>query len=160
MAEAPKTEVAVIVAAFNEEQRILSVLEAVRASKLKTETTVVDDGSQDKTADVARTVEGVKVIRHWKVDTVEKRAAMVKGRVIDEAPKILAFVDADLAGLKGTHIDDIIRPLLGKSNCDMCIGIFREGKAFGATWRSSGWRTAGAAGKGRHETRSCLRRCR
>ena len=42
---------------------------------------------------------------------------------------IVAFVDADLGGLKGQHIDDIIRPLLGEQ-CDMCVGIFRGGKVW------------------------------
>jgi hypothetical protein len=126
MGETLRKEVAVIIPAFNEEQRILTVLEAARASKLTTEIIVVDDGSQDKTAEVARTVEGVRVIR-LKVNT-GKGGAMVKG-VQSTRATILAFVDADLAGLKGTHIDDIIRPLL-HDQCDMCVGIFRGGKVW------------------------------
>ncbi len=102
------------------------MLTAVRASKLKTEIIVVDDGSLDKTADVARTVEGVKVIRHK--TNRGKAAAMVTGVNATKA-KILAFVDADLLGLEGHHVDDIIRPLLD-NQCDMCIGIFRGGKAW------------------------------
>jgi glycosyltransferase involved in cell wall biosynthesis len=126
MGEVPRKEVAVIIPAFNEEQRILTVLTAAKASKLTTEIIVVDDGSMDKTAEVARSVEGVRVIR-LKTNR-GKGGAMVKGVQSTRAP-ILAFVDADLAGLKGSHIDDIIRPLL-HDQCDMCVGIFRGGKVW------------------------------
>jgi hypothetical protein len=126
MGEVPRREVAVIIPAFNEEQRILTVLNAAKASKLTTEIIVVDDGSQDKTADVARSVEGVRVIS-LRTNT-GKGGAMVKG-VQSTRASILAFVDADLAGLKGSHIDDIIRPLL-HDQCDMCVGIFRGGKVW------------------------------
>jgi hypothetical protein len=126
MGESPKKEVAVIIPAFNEEQRILTVLAAAKASKLATQLIVVDDGSQDHTAEVARTVAGIQVIRLKK--NQGKGGAMVKGVQATKAT-ILAFVDADLAGLTGQHIDDIIRPLL-LDQCDMCVGIFRGGKVW------------------------------
>src|ERR1700734_28150 len=109
MGEMPRKEVAVIIPAYNEELRIMTVLLAARASKLTTEIIVVDDGSQDNTADVARSVEGIRVI--CLRTNCGKGGAMVKGVQSTRAP-ILAFVDANLAGLKGSHIDDIIRPLL------------------------------------------------
>jgi len=126
MAEVPRREVAVIIPAFNEEQRILGVLAAAKASKFTTEIIVVDDGSTDRTAEVARTVEGVRVIRIK--ENVGKGGALVKG-VQSTKATILAFVDADLGGLKGQHIDDIIRPLV-HGECDMCVGIFRGGKVW------------------------------
>ena len=126
MAETPKRSVAIIIPAFNEEQRILGVLYAAKASKLKTEIIVVDDGSKDHTAEIARTVEGVRVLK-LKANR-GKGGALVAGVQATKAP-IVAFVDADLGGLKGQHIDDIIRPLLGEQ-CDMCVGIFRGGKVW------------------------------
>jgi hypothetical protein len=126
MGEVPRKEVAVIIPAFNEEQRILSVLSAAKLSKFTTQIIVVDDGSQDRTAEVARSVPGVTVIRLRK--NQGKGGAMVKGVQSTQA-KILAFVDADLSGLSGQHIDDIIRPLL-LDQCDMCVGIFRGGKVW------------------------------
>lgn len=126
MGDMPRKEVAVIIPAYNEEQRIMTVLQAACASKLTTEIIVVDDGSQDNTSEVARSVEGVRVIRLRA--NCGKGGAMVKGVQSTRAP-ILAFVDADLAGLKGSHIDDIIRPLL-HDQCDMCVGIFRGGKVW------------------------------
>jgi len=126
MGEPTKREVAVIIPAFNEEQRILTVLGAAKSSKLVDEIIVVDDGSVDLTADVARSVDGVQVIRL--AANRGKGAAMVRGVQATNA-QILAFVDADLGGLKGQHIDDIIRPLL-HDQCDMCVGIFRGGKVW------------------------------
>ena len=126
MSEAPRKEVAVIIPAFNEEQRILTVLKAAKASKFATSIIVVDDGSQDRTAEVARSVPGIQVIRLAK--NQGKGGAMVQGVQSTRAP-ILAFVDADLGGLEGRHIDDIIRPLIN-DQCDMCVGIFRGGKVW------------------------------
>ncbi len=126
MSEQPKKGVAIIIPAFNEEARILNVLQAAKASKLKTEIIVVDDGSKDRTSEVARTVEGVKVIK-LKANR-GKGGALVTGVQATKCG-ILAFVDADLGGLQGQHIDDIIRPLLN-DQCDMCVGIFRGGKVW------------------------------
>lgn len=39
---------------------------------------------------------------------------------------IIAFVDADLTGLRPEHLDKIIVPIL-LGQCDMCIGVFRGG---------------------------------
>lgn len=126
MAESSKRNVAIIIPAFNEEQRILGVLYAAKASKLKSEIIVVDDGSSDHTAEIARTVEGVRVL---KLKTNRgKGGALVAGVQATKA-NIVAFIDADLGGLQGQHIDDIIRPLLG-DQCDMCVGIFRGGKVW------------------------------
>ena len=126
MAESQKGEVAIIIPAFNEEQRILNVLYAAKASKLKSEIIVVDDGSIDHTAEVARSVDGVRVVR-LKTNR-GKGGAMVAGVQATRA-SIVAFVDADLGGLQPQHIDDIIRPLL-HDQCDMCVGIFRGGKVW------------------------------
>ena len=43
-----------IIPAYNEEKRIGDVLEAVKKSRLVDEIIVVDDGSEDKTAEVAK----------------------------------------------------------------------------------------------------------
>ncbi len=54
--------VAAIIPAYNEGPRIASVLDVVRASPLVDEIIVVDDGSDDDTAEVAR-AHGANVIR-------------------------------------------------------------------------------------------------
>ena len=57
---------------------------------------------------------------------VGKGGAMIAGVKATKAD-IVCFVDADLAGLTGAHIDAIIKPVL-EGRCDMCIGVFRGGE--------------------------------
>ncbi len=125
----PTLRVAVIVPAYNEENRIAIVLQAVIGSKLASEIIVVSDGSTDKTAAAARKVKGVRV-----VDlpyNVGKGGAMAAG-VASTKAKVIAFVDADLIGLLPEHVDQIIKPILDRQ-CDMCVGIFRGGKVWSDT---------------------------
>lgn len=117
-------QIAVIIPAFNEAGRIAEVLRAVKGASHIYEIIVVNDGSSDNTSAEARKVSGVKVIDM--VKNVGKGGAMAAG-VASTTAQIIAFVDADLMGLKAEHIDQIIRPLL-RDECDMCVGIFRGGK--------------------------------
>jgi glycosyltransferase involved in cell wall biosynthesis len=121
--------VAVIIPAYNEEQRIGDVLRAVTAAKLPSEIIVVSDASRDRTAQVSRGFSGVRVIEL--PFNRGKAGAMWEGTHATDA-EIIAFVDADLVGLRANHIDQIIRPLLD-NRCDMCIGVFRGGKFWSDT---------------------------
>lgn len=116
-------KVAAVIPAFNEESRIRPVLEAVKRAKLPQEIIVVNDGSTDLTAGVAAQVEGVRVLSLPK--NLGKGAAMVAGVRATNAD-VIVFIDADLAGLRPNHVDDIVRPVI--NGCDMCIGVFRRGK--------------------------------
>lgn len=118
-----------IIPAYNEEPRIGNVLRAATRCKLATEVIVVSDASQDRTAQVARSYHGVRVIEL--PFNTGKGGAMAVGAAASEA-EIIAFVDADLSGLRPEHIDQIIRPLLD-NRCDMCIGVFRGGKFWSDT---------------------------
>lgn len=118
-----------IIPAYNEEQRIGNVLRAVTRAKLADEVIVVSDASQDRTAHVARSYPGVRVLEL--PFNTGKGGAMAAGAAATEAP-IITFVDGDLAGLRPEHVDLIIKPLLD-DKCDMCIGIFRGGKFWSDT---------------------------
>src|SRR6476659_5329312 len=119
-----KPKVAIIIPAYNEAERIGRVLRAVTASRSADEVIVVCDGCKDDTARVAKKVIGVRVL-DLPVN-VGKAGAMAAGVKATDAD-VLAFVDADLDGLSGEHIDSIIRPVL-LNQCEMCIGVFRGGK--------------------------------
>jgi glycosyltransferase involved in cell wall biosynthesis len=124
-----KLKTAAIIPAYNEEQRIGIVLRAVVKASLVDEIIVVSDASFDRTADVARSIPGVKVIEL--PFNMGKGGAMAAGVAATKAP-IVAFVDADLHGFKADHLDTIIKPLLDGA-CDMCIGVFRGGKFWSDT---------------------------
>ena len=115
--------VAIIIPAKDEEHRIARVLLAALESKLANEIIVVSDGSRDRTVLVAKKW-GVRVIDLKQ--NIGKAGAMVEGVKATKA-EVVCFVDADLVGLRGEHIDAIIRPVVD-NRCDMCIGIFRGGK--------------------------------
>ena len=123
MPEETQRAVAVVVPAKDEAGRIGHVIRALLEATLPTEIIVVSDGSRDGTADAARAFPQVKVI-DLKVNG-GKAAAMLAGVRATAAP-IVMFVDADLQGLKGFHVDRIAFPVFA-DDCDMCVGIFRGG---------------------------------
>lgn len=116
-------KVAAILPAYNEEDRIARVLEAVVGAKLVDEVIVVSDGSTDSTAEIAEAVRGVRVVRLEK--NVGKGGAMAEGVRATEAD-VIVFLDADLVGLRSQHVDDLVEPVL--NGADMCVGVFRKGK--------------------------------
>ena len=110
-----------IIPAYNEEQRIGEVLEAVKNSRLVDEIIVVDDGSVDKTAEVAKRM-GVKVIINDK--NLGKGGALCRG-LKDCQSDVILFLDADLCGFKPEDADRLLQPVLS-GEWDMTIGIFQR----------------------------------
>lgn len=118
-----KERVALIVPAYNEEGRVGSVLTAALDSKLVDEIIVVSDGSGDRTAQVAESFAGVRVLRlPWNMG---KGAAMAAGVSASKA-SIVAFVDADLSGLTGRQVDALIQPVF-YGNAGMSVGVLTLG---------------------------------
>ncbi len=103
-----KEKITAIVPAFNEEKNIGKVLKVLLTSKKLDEVIVVDDGSEDKTANVAEHF-GANVISLKK--NVGKAKAMRKG-VENTDAEIIAFFDADLIGLSDHHINCLIDPVV------------------------------------------------
>jgi len=129
MSEAPASdEVAVVIPARNEADRIQATVTAAAGLSAVALVVVVDDGSKDGTAAAARQA-GAAVMRHAR--NRGKGAAMETGaeavRLLDQRehrdrPRHLLFLDADLAGtaaLAGPLIDPV---LAGKA--DMTIAVF------------------------------------
>ena len=116
--------VALVIPAYNEEKRIGSVLEAAAEADLLSETIVVDDGSTDRTAEVAEEYE-VKVI--VLAENRGKGGAMQAGIAAAEA-EIVAFSDADIIGLTPAHFNLLIEPLLVDPELVMTVGKFSGGR--------------------------------
>jgi polyprenyl-phospho-N-acetylgalactosaminyl synthase len=113
-----------LVPAFNEEPRIARVLDVITSSPLVNEIIVLDDGSIDKTSEVASRFP-VKVLR-WE-ENRGKGAVLQSG--FEEAPDadFFVFLDADLINFNIEHIEKLITPLTWPEPADMTIGVFRQG---------------------------------
>lgn len=116
-------KVAAVIPAFNEEERVGRVLDAIRRCGRVDEIIVVSDGSQDATAEVAMSFPGVQVIDL--PFNVGKGGAMCTGVRSTDA-EVIVFFDADLVGLRSKHVEALVEPVL--RGADMAIGIFKKGK--------------------------------
>lgn len=112
-----------VVPARNEASTIADVISALRACAYVREVLVVDDGSSDESADVARAA-GAKVLRR-DARGGSKAHAMAMGVAATDAEAIF-FVDADVIGVTPGHLDAICRPLVER-RCSMSIGTFDYG---------------------------------
>lgn len=112
-------KVTCVIAAYNEQQRINGVLEAVCACNEISEIIVVDDGSTDHTSDVVRRWERVRLISH--PENKGKSAAVAMG--IEEAKgDIILLLDADLIGLTSRNIKELVEPVLS-GNTDVTLSL-------------------------------------
>jgi glycosyltransferase involved in cell wall biosynthesis len=107
--------VAVIIPALNEEQSIGRVLEAL-PRELDAEVVVVDNGSTDRTAEIAAE-RGARVVR-------EPRrgygAACLAGIAALRAPEVVAFLDADFSD-DPALLTALVRPIYD-GRADLVIG--------------------------------------
>jgi glycosyltransferase involved in cell wall biosynthesis len=109
-----------IIPAYNEEQTIAPVVLAVRQSRAFRHVLVVDDGSQDRTADAARSV-GAAVLRlgknRGKGGAMQAAVAALPG---DRMP--VAFFDADLKGF-GPHHAALLAQEFRRTNASQVVGM-------------------------------------
>jgi glycosyltransferase involved in cell wall biosynthesis len=118
-----------VVPAYNEALRIVPVLAAIAGADSVSEIIVVDDGSQDGTADAAAQA-GVTVVRL--PENRGKARAMCEGAK-RAANEVIVFLDADLVGLTPGHVDDLVRPVCD-GEVDMTVGQFWSGSPLVTAW--------------------------
>lgn len=112
-----------IIPAFNEAHTIAEVVRVVCAAEGIEEVIVVDDGSQDDTADRAREA-GARVIRS---ETNQgKGQAMARGVEASSTPYLL-FFDADDRGLTTDHVAALLEPVRS-GKLAMCVGLRDRGQ--------------------------------
>ena len=121
-------QVAVVIPAYNEADRVGATVAAAATLSDVDVVVVVDDGSRDGTARVARQA-GASVLRHAR--NRGKAAAMETGaeavRLLDqherrESPRHLLFLDADL-GASAAAAGPLITPVAA-GDADMTIAVF------------------------------------
>jgi glycosyltransferase involved in cell wall biosynthesis len=110
--------IAAIVPAFDEERDIAGVLRELSSYEGFSEVIVVDDGSQDATAQVAASFP-IHLIRHE--HNKGKGRAMQTGVDATDAD-IIFFCDADMRGLSHALLDDVLAPVIS-GETDMVIAM-------------------------------------
>jgi glycosyltransferase involved in cell wall biosynthesis len=108
--------VSIVVPAFNEEEGLGQVLAGLEQWRLRgAEVVVVDDGSTDRTAEIARK-EGVRVVRH----RVNKGyGSALKSGIRAASGRVIITLDSD-----GQHDPcDIERLIAELPECDMVVGM-------------------------------------
>lgn len=120
-----KPDISVIVPAYNEGDRIEETLKAVSELSEISELMVVDDGSQDATAAVARV---------WADHVIRQKQNRGKGHALETGWRqakgdIVVFLDADL-GSTASLATTLIEPVI-LDQCDMTIATFPPAKTKG-----------------------------
>lgn len=125
------TAVIALVPAYNEEQTVGGVVKAALESGAAATVLVVNDGSEDGTSRAARAA-GAEVLdlpeNHGKARAIAAGAEfLLSNRRLGEDYPVL-LLDADLVGLQGTHVRDLVKPVLS-GEADMTVGIFTGGRS-------------------------------
>jgi len=115
--------ISIIIPAYNEENKIKDTLESIKDINEIHEILVIDDGSSDKTTEIAKTLEDEKI----KVFTLDKNRG--KGYALNYGLKIamknatiIGFLDGDL-GSTSSEVKKLITPIL-KDEADVIIAKF------------------------------------
>ena len=150
-------EVAVVVPARNEADRIQATVTAALGLPSAAVVIVVDDGSKDGTAAAARSA-GAVVTRHARnrgkgaaMETGAEAVALLDQRERRDRPRHLLFLDADLGGTAAAA-GPLVEPVLA-GTADMTIAVFATtvklgghglvvGLSGAGIRRATGWRPA------------------
>lgn len=128
MGKHSREPVTAVIPAFNEADHIGQVLHVLSQVDVLEQIIVVDDGSQDATAEqVAKAA-----LCDSRIELISQKHNGGKGRALLAGAKraahdLLLFLDADLMDLQPHHIPSLIEPVR-TGCCDMTLGIFEEGR--------------------------------
>ena len=119
----PPPDLSIIIPSFNEEQRLPDTLRKiaayVRERRPDTEVIVVDDGSTDKTATVARSYQArIPLLRVLSNGTNRGKGFSVRHGSLEARGNIVLFTDADLS----SPIEEGEKLLTGLATHDVAIG--------------------------------------
>ena len=117
-------KIAALVPAFNEERNIRRTIRFLRGIPEIHELIVINDGSEDRTAEIAREEYGVRLVD---LERNQGKGGAVRAGVESTDAEIILLLDADLIGLTRKHVADLLEPVVtGRAKTTM--GVFREGR--------------------------------
>lgn len=117
--------IAAIVAAYNEEKTVGSVIEVLKNIDIIEKIIVVSDGSTDRTANIVSKYDYINFISIEK--NIGKGASVIEGLKECEGYDVVLLLDADLIGLREEHVYDLLNPVI-VDDADMAIGLFAGGR--------------------------------
>jgi len=113
------------VPARNEAMTVADVVGACQGCSYARDVIVVDDGSVDDTAAVAKAA-GARVVERCADGAIGSKAHAMEAGVAASTADAFLFVDADCIGLTPAHLDAICRPLV-EGQAAMSVGWFDYG---------------------------------
>ena len=126
--------VCVLLPAFNEAGRIALTIAALRARPEIDEIVVMDDGSSDGTADLARSAGATLVLTG--PNSGKGAALSVAYAAARDRGEIFLLLDADLGSSAGEAVK--LLPPLRAGEADMTVGLLPPDPAFAASGQSGG----------------------
>lgn len=111
-------KLSVIIPCYNEEERIVPIVEAIQSSGFDKEIIIVDDGSSEKTKQILSKFHGVKIITHEK--NAGKTQALKDGFDASSGG-IIVFIDSDLSNFKTKSFEKLIYPVIS-GQFDVSLG--------------------------------------
>lgn len=112
-------KVSCIIPAYNEEQRISSVISAVLGHHLIDEIVVVNDASSDDTRNILERMSGITLINH-EINKGKTQAVLTGIKMARNDYVVL--IDSDLIGLSKEALTALIEPVTS-GNADMTISL-------------------------------------
>ena len=136
----PASETVIVIPAFNEEEWIGRTIDLVRATKVPAKIIVVNDGSTDRTAEIAFS-KGCSVIT---ISHRGKASAFFAGikAALELNPKAVVTIDADMTEVPGRGLRELVkgaRKATERGETRMIVAPYAEGlctKMVSATYQS------------------------
>lgn len=118
-------KIAAIVPAYNEERSIRRTIHVLQHVELIDEIIVVNDASEDHTAEIAAEELGVILVN---LPENQGKGGAIRAGLERTNADVIVLLDADLIGLRRDHVIDLINPVL-EGRAKTTMGVFTEGRA-------------------------------
>ncbi len=119
-----KEKLEVVIPAYNEAGRIEIVLKSLKKCPSVGKIYVVDDGSEDETHEIVKSINGINLLSHDK--NIGKGAALITGIKKTQGDPFL-IMDADLIGVSEKHISEMINIFKSEDNISLVNGLVDKG---------------------------------